>query len=42
MNGAWKKNENSPTSLNKSQTEIEKKIPAQKHLHFKTKNFLPI
>lgn len=25
MNGAWKKNENSPTSLNKSQTEIEKK-----------------
>lgn len=25
MNGAWKKNENSPTALNKSQTETEKK-----------------
>lgn len=42
MNGAWKKKEKSPTSLNKSQSEMGKKnIPAQKHLPFKTKNFLP-
>lgn len=33
MNGAWKKKEKSPTSLNKSQTEMEKKIYQHKNTY---------